>query len=144
MICGLALNLSEISSSGLLEGKFGTSTSYSFTMHPSKEASRILTTFGCRHSVRILISVNKHSTHSFLLAIFLTLIILIATCFLVYKSIASFTLYYWQKRKLGYLNLGKLIEEWRNIISHSVESMTSEIQKSHISRWRKIWPPTWW
>ena len=59
---------------------------------PSKHASRILTTFEWRHSVRMLISVNKHSRLSLVFTIYFTRMILIATCFPVWRSIASFTL----------------------------------------------------
>lgn len=73
---------------------FSFSMSCSFTMSPSKLASRIFTIFGCLHSVKILISVKKHSRQSFLFTIFLTLIILTATCFFVFKSTASLTFAY--------------------------------------------------
>ena len=59
---------------------------------PSKDASRILTTLGWRHSVRMLISVNRNSKHYFLLTICFILIILMATYLLVWRSIASLTL----------------------------------------------------
>lgn len=68
--------------------------SCSLTISPSKLASRILTIFGCLHSVKILISVKKHSKHSFLFTIFFTLIIFTATYFFVFISIASFTFAY--------------------------------------------------
>ena len=64
----------------------------SFKMVPSKDASRILTTLGWRHSVRMLISVKRNSRHCFLLTICFILIILMATYLLVWRSIASLTL----------------------------------------------------
>lgn len=65
----------------------------SLTIVPSKFASRILTTFGCRHSVKMLISVKRHSRHSLLFTICLVLMILTATFLLVFISMASLTLY---------------------------------------------------
>ena len=61
-------------------------------MIPSNEESRILTTFGWRHSVKMFISVNKHSRHSFLFIISFVRIIFTATCLRVSMLIASFTL----------------------------------------------------